>query len=286
MAGTLLVNAQKSQKVPVDQIYSIPVAPGSKTYKPVAHGIVRDTLLTQIEQRGLKVVGEEWALSAQRKTRTPECRDPSIYTGYGSRCFGLLKLSGNGEFHDIPGMDTDFTIAIGIRNSHDKSIALGIVSGVSVFVCDNMALSGENTMYRRHTSHMEIEAEAARALLMALANVKPFAGFMSRMKQVELKNQIFESLICDMIRENLLTGGDARECLNAWFDGKTDVTRFPAFADRLQKGVYAERTAYNAHGIFTDLIGKEINPTGMGDTLIDWHRSMNGIFTKHLPQLN
>ncbi len=35
--------------------------------------------------------------------------------------------------------------SIGIRNSHDKSIRLGLTAGLRVFVCSNMAFSGEFT---------------------------------------------------------------------------------------------------------------------------------------------
>jgi hypothetical protein len=33
--------------------------------------------------------------------------------------------------------------SIGIRNSHDKSLRLGLTAGLRVFVCSNMAFSGE-----------------------------------------------------------------------------------------------------------------------------------------------
>ena len=35
--------------------------------------------------------------------------------------------------------------SIGIRNSHDKSLRLGLTAGIRVFVCSNMAFSGEFT---------------------------------------------------------------------------------------------------------------------------------------------
>ncbi|MBZ5492139.1 MAG: hypothetical protein LAO76_14505 [Acidobacteriia bacterium] len=35
--------------------------------------------------------------------------------------------------------------SIGIRDSHDKSIRLGLTAGLRVFVCSNMAFSGDFT---------------------------------------------------------------------------------------------------------------------------------------------
>src|SRR5882757_7444203 len=45
----------------------------------------------------------------------------------------------------------------GIRNSHDKSIRLGLTSGVRVFVCSNMAFSGEFTpVLAKHTKSFNL----------------------------------------------------------------------------------------------------------------------------------
>ena len=44
--------------------------------------------------------------------------------------------------------------AIGIRSSHDKSMSIGFCAGASVFVCDNMAFTGEVTYMRKHTKNV------------------------------------------------------------------------------------------------------------------------------------
>ena len=41
---------------------------------------------------------------------------------------------------------------IGIRNSHDKSFAVGLSAGIVVCVCTNMAFGGTTVIKRRHTS--------------------------------------------------------------------------------------------------------------------------------------
>lgn len=63
--------------------------------------------------------------------------------------FGVLKFAPQGN--------PEYTRALGIRNSHDKSFALGLVVGVNVLVCSNMAFGGETTIHRKHTSGIEIE---------------------------------------------------------------------------------------------------------------------------------
>ena len=54
----------------------------------------------------------------------------------GMKMFGVLDLETQME---------GCRFSIGIRNSHDKSIRLGLTSGLRVFVCSKMAFSGEFT---------------------------------------------------------------------------------------------------------------------------------------------
>jgi hypothetical protein len=61
--------------------------------------------------------------------------------------FGVLTCR-NGRPSD------DYALAIGIRNSYDRSLAVGMVAGTRVFCCDNLAFSGEVKMDRKHTLHV------------------------------------------------------------------------------------------------------------------------------------
>ena len=44
----------------------------------------------------------------------------------------------------------DMGLSIGMRNSYDKSMSLGICSGSTVFVCENLMMSGEIVVMRTH----------------------------------------------------------------------------------------------------------------------------------------
>jgi hypothetical protein len=62
----------------------------------------------------------------------------------GSRYFGLLSLRSNhGQYED----------AIGLRNSHDKSLPIGLAFGSRVFICDNLALAADHVIRRKHTAN-------------------------------------------------------------------------------------------------------------------------------------
>jgi hypothetical protein len=62
----------------------------------------------------------------------------------GSRYFGLLQVANGQE-------QADYSYVLGLRNSHDKRFPAGLVVGSAVFVCDNLAFSGEIKIARKHT---------------------------------------------------------------------------------------------------------------------------------------
>lgn len=66
----------------------------------------------------------------------------------GARYFGLMEVA-NGH------ADTDWALVLGLRNSHDQSFPAALAVGSGVFLCDNLAFSGEVTLARKHTRHIE-----------------------------------------------------------------------------------------------------------------------------------
>jgi len=64
----------------------------------------------------------------------------------GKQMFGTLTYK-----KAFPDEVQDIGLSIGIRNSYDKSMSLGICSGASVFVCENLMMTGEIVVMRKHT---------------------------------------------------------------------------------------------------------------------------------------
>jgi len=63
----------------------------------------------------------------------------------------------------------DARMSIGIRNSYDKSLAVGICSGASIIVCDNLMFIGDIVKVRKHTVNVwddldEIVTEGIQAV--------------------------------------------------------------------------------------------------------------------------
>jgi hypothetical protein len=121
-----------------DELQLVPTPAPTATWHPVAHHRIAELVRQEAIHRGYQIAGEDYGLN------------PS-----GTRLFGVLRFSQDGR--------PDFTRALGFRNSHDKSLALGLTAGLSVFVCDNLCFGGETVLYRRHTTRLEIEMLIVKA---------------------------------------------------------------------------------------------------------------------------
>jgi len=64
---------------------------------------------------------------------------------------------------------------LGLRNSHDKSLPIGIAFGSRVFVCDNLAFSADHVIRRKHTVRAKRELPALLADIIQPLKVQRLA---------------------------------------------------------------------------------------------------------------
>ena len=114
-----------------DQVKAVKTPDPTDTWCPIGHDELVATVLETLGGSGLKAVHSAHALWQD-----------------GNRYFGSFQLE-NGKGH------ADYALVIGLRNSHDKSFPAGLACGSGVFVCDNLAFSGEIKLSRRHTSRIK-----------------------------------------------------------------------------------------------------------------------------------
>ncbi len=116
-----------------------PTPEATSTHKPIPHTTVVQALIETLGFRRLNVVSDQYAV-------TPD----------GARMFGVLAL-------DVEG--SGIRLAIGVRNSHDKSCSLGLTIGYKVFVCDNLAFHGDyQTLTRKHSKNLVVNDVLAVAV--------------------------------------------------------------------------------------------------------------------------
>lgn len=125
----LMVHAG-AMRVDRGQIESAATPKPTETWFPIPHHRFLEGIQLAVENSGLHVVEEAHALSEDK-----------------NRYFGLLQLA-NGKNPE------DYSLILGLRNSHDKKFPAGLVVGSGVFVCDNLAFSGEIKIARKHTRYI------------------------------------------------------------------------------------------------------------------------------------
>ena len=115
-------------------VLAVDVPPPSNRHYAVPHsyliGTVRDVFGSMFPE--FKLVKEQYALGKyDRNTKVP------------GQMFGLFTYDTG---------DPRFGMAIGFRNSYDKSLAAGVVGGANPFVCDNLCFSGDSfAIHRKNT---------------------------------------------------------------------------------------------------------------------------------------
>ncbi len=129
--GSVLMAHCGAKTVTREELKQIPVPEGTRTHRPLSHLQIVESLEEALSFRYLKIHHEEFAVS----------RD-------GMKMFGVMDL------------EVSFTggrFSIGLRNSNDKSMRLALTAGYRVFVCDNMAFSGDFTpMLHKHTRNLDL----------------------------------------------------------------------------------------------------------------------------------
>ena len=102
-----------------------------------------------------------------------------------TRLFGSTKII-------VPSSDVkpnDYEFVLGYRVSHDKTMSLQFVVGISVIVCSNMSFSGQLKTRKEQTSNTSVEHEVLRALELFESS---FAGINTNMDMLKDKTISYE----------------------------------------------------------------------------------------------
>ncbi len=129
----------KAKFVGRDEIALVPTPAATASWKPVPHTEVIDSVTDMVRARNWQILDEQYGLA----------RD-------GQKMFGVVRINKSNS--------TEWSRCIGIRNSHDRSFAVGLTAGVSVVVCSNLAFGGSMVLKRRHTSRIELNGLVVEAI--------------------------------------------------------------------------------------------------------------------------
>ena len=162
---TLLLH-KGAEPATIEQLAMIPLPEETKSYKPVAHHDLANMLSSMAAN-----LLPEFTLNS---TQLGLARD-------GQKMFGV---------HTFKNGDSALGLSIGFRNSYDRSLSVGIAVGASVFVCDNLMLTGDLTVLRKHTSNVlaDIDGLALSAIYKSRRAFNQIKQDAEVMKQVPMSD--------------------------------------------------------------------------------------------------
>lgn len=180
--------------LPEEAVFAAPEVEGTATWKPVHHRELITSLNASVNNAGMVVEKRQYSLSND-----------------GGRMFGLWQLGA---------VNTDMAYMVGIRNSTNRTLSIGLACGTNVFVCDNLAFSGELVQFRRHTKNVinDLQALCDRAILQIATKVKAFADWHRSLKQYTLREVQAELLTMQAMRRGVISGTDLAKVEKLFFD--------------------------------------------------------------------
>jgi hypothetical protein len=185
-----------------DELALVPTPPATATHQPVPHHQIVQALAETLGFRHIGVVHDEYAVSPD-----------------GMKMFGVLDLET--EMHGA-------RFSIGLRNSHDKSMRLALTCGYRVFVCSNMAFSGDFTpVLAKHSKSFALVDAISVGVDRMQRNFEPMRKQVEAWRQTELTDVTAKMIIYEAFIESELEVPKhlARRVHENYFDPRHDEFR-------------------------------------------------------------
>ena len=188
-----------AEEVPYEHLRQIETPEATRSHVPVPHHRLVDLVKHTLSFYGHEVTEEHHGIT-----------DDSM------RYFGLLSLrSSYGGYEDT----------VGLRNSNDKKFPVGISFGSRVFVCDNLAFIGDNTVMRRHT------VNAVRDLpSLVMQIIEPLADqrnaqhrVFQRYAKTPVTDERADHAILTMYREGIINVQRIADVVREWAEPSFDA---------------------------------------------------------------
>lgn len=174
----------------------VKIPESTRSFRPLPHGEFTDLLTRSVETAGFEITNTDLVLAKG-----------------GNQLFGTMYLA-RPETSAL-----GYGAAIGFRSSYDKTLSVGLTVGSQVFVCDNLAFSGDITLFRRHTTNLMTDLPFR--LFTAIQQLpKYFARDDKRYveyRQATIDQRDADHLIAQALRSNVLGTNQANTMLREWY---------------------------------------------------------------------
>lgn len=219
-------------------------------WNPIDHTVVFQTMMDALTDSGYKVMKAVHAVSRK-----------------GSNYFGLAQV--NADYLETE----EYGLVVGFRNSHCKSFAASMVAGAQVFVCDNLAFSGEVNFKHKHTTN--VLEKLPMLFKQGVGNLNSlYVNQENRYKAYKvhaLEDLKTEKIVVDMYRDNLITTQEVGKIIDIYdqpthdeYGKGTAWTLFNATTE-VVKGKLARlpKTTMGLHQTLDNECGAELSALGV-----------------------
>ena len=163
------------------EVFSVPAVHFTPTFKPFHHRDIISVVKEGVQAVGLDIVEKEYVLAQN-----------------GQRMFGVYHLSQG---------TSEMSWSIGIRNSTNKSMSIGICAGTRVFVCENLCFSGEFLAFRKHTAGLDIDELAFlayRSMRQLIPMLKAFQNWHLGLRNFSLSETDAKILLVEIMTNSVI----------------------------------------------------------------------------------
>lgn len=204
----------------------------TSTWTPIPHPEIVDAVLASAHHVGLTVKREQYGLSGKKDSPV-----------YGARMFGVIDFENGTE---------DYGYSVGFRNSHDKTMVAGICAGARIFVCDNLALSGDFAEKRRHIPGNNFIRLIREAFTLLPEQLENLTKNLDRLKTEGIDDDTAQRIIWRAALEGAIASS---EMVPVWEEYKT-----PTYEE------FAEPTKFNLLMSFTEKLKRYNSNTKVEQT--------------------
>jgi len=208
---SLLMHKEGGRYVTKDDLDLITMPEPTESYVPVSHYHLADKLLTigQDILRDYTLIGENYGIARQ-----------------GNQLFAVLKFQNE---------KSELGLSLAFRNSYDRSMAIGMAIGASVFVCDNLALSGEIVVMKKHTKNVwaELEETAIATIYKSQKNYEQIVTDAEAFQNLPMANREAFQLMGVLFGNNIISPRQLTVLKDQWLKPS-----YPEFQPRTMWSFY------------------------------------------------
>ena len=165
--------------VTLEFLTGIDVPQATRTYVPVSHRSIIDSIKEQSDKLGFQIKNESYLSNKQ----------------------GTQMLGRFGFLTD----DTTMGTELAFRNSYDKSLSIKVITGEQLWICKNGSMIGSDNNYsKKHVSDVNVltPSTISEYINSSFDNFEKAIKIRERMKEIELSKRTISTLVGRMFLED------------------------------------------------------------------------------------